>query len=230
MFTSVYPLTVRPARDSFGVTPARPLGRPSLTASAGLTRESSAATLGPMRSPQPTREPSTPTAPPVADASPDEPSVPSTDASAASQTDPATAAALRALDTLPIAGFTRRRVAIAVAALVTAWVVIVFARQVSEGADAASRAEQAAADNRGLQTQVTALQHELALVERPAFVQQQARAYGLGTDKEVPFGLGPDAPPISEDAPGSAAQALGSEQEHRTPLDTWLSLLFGPGD
>jgi cell division protein FtsB len=179
-----------------------------------------------MRSPHPSSEPSAPPAPPVDDASPDQVGEASPDPTAA---DPATAAALRALDSLPVAGFTRRRVAIAVAAVVTAWVVIVFARQISEGAEAATRAEQAAAENVQLQGEVTALQHELALVERPEFVEQQARAYGLGTDKEVPFGLGPDAPALTEDAPGSAAQALGSDQDHRTPLETWLSLLFGPG-
>src|SRR4051794_2753778 len=45
------------------------------------------------------------------------------------------------LATLPIAGITRRRVAMGIGALLAAWVVVIFARQVSEAAAASARAE-----------------------------------------------------------------------------------------
>jgi hypothetical protein len=45
----------------------------------------------------------------------------------------------------------------------------------------------------------------------------------------VPFTLGPGAPALSPDAPGSAAVRLGADTSSPTPLESWLTLLFGPG-
>jgi cell division protein FtsB len=132
------------------------------------------------------------------------------------------------LDTLPVPGITRRRVAFLVAALVTAWVVVVFARQVSDAAAATSTADQVAQQNMVLTAQVASLQHELAVIQQPSYIALEARAYGLGSAREVPFRLAEDAPALGEDAPGAASQALGTRLAHRSPLETWLSLLFGP--
>jgi hypothetical protein len=133
------------------------------------------------------------------------------------------------LDGLPIPGITRRRVAFVLAALVTAWIVIVFARQVSEAAAVGARAVDAAEHNAALTGQVAAVQRELELITEDRYILQQARAYGLGTAAETPFTLAPDAAPLSDDAPGSATQRLGESAAGRSPLESWLSVLFGPG-
>jgi cell division protein FtsB len=134
------------------------------------------------------------------------------------------------LDTLPVAGITKRRVAFVIAAVFTAWIVVVFARQVGEAATATGRADDAVAQNAALTADVAAMQRELQLVQRKAYIQQQARGYGLGKETEIPFSLAQDAPALPADAAGSAAQALGASQDRSSPLDTWLRLLFGPGD
>jgi cell division protein FtsB len=129
---------------------------------------------------------------------------------------------------LPIAGITRRRVAWILAAFVSVWIVAVFARQVGDAGAAIDRADRLRLENTGLASQVDDLQQELDLVQRQAFVEQQARANGLGGKGEHPFVLGPAAVPLAADAPGSAAVRLGATSARSTPLDVWLDLLFGP--
>jgi cell division protein FtsB len=131
------------------------------------------------------------------------------------------------LSSLSIAGITKRRVGWACAALVAAWVVVIFARQAGEGAAAAARADQIARDNASLAAEVASLEHELQLIERPAYIAQQARGYDLGTDKEIPFTLDPSVPTPGPDAPGSASTRVGAGEQRVTPLESWLSLLFG---
>jgi cell division protein FtsB len=133
------------------------------------------------------------------------------------------------LDTMPVPGITRRRVAFALAAIVSAWIIIVFARQVGEAAAATGRADAAAIQNAALTADVAGIQRELDQVQQQAYILQQARGHRLGTPGEIPFSLALDAPALAADAPGSAAQALGASQERGSPLDTWLRLLFGPG-
>jgi hypothetical protein len=83
--------------------------------------------------------------------------------------------------------------------------------------------------NAGLQTDVTALQAELALIQRQVYVEQQARSYRLGTAHEIPFTLADNAPSLAPDAPGSAGVRLGATSEKPSPLQQWIKLLFGPG-
>ena len=132
------------------------------------------------------------------------------------------------LEGLSIAGITRRRTAVVLGAMVALWIVVVFARQVGDAAAATARADRIRADNASLATEVASLQAELRLVQGKAYVAQQARGYGLGTPQERPFALAPDASPLASGAPGSAALRLGAEAAARSPLETWLSLLFGP--
>jgi cell division protein FtsB len=132
------------------------------------------------------------------------------------------------LDGLSVAGITRRRVVWVVVALVSVWVVIVFARQVGEASTAAARVDRVTQENARLVADNEALQREAALIQRQAFIDQQARAYGLGSSRERPFRLAPGAPPLAADAPGSAALRLGADDRRETPLESWLSLLFGP--
>lgn len=145
--------------------------------------------------------------------------------------DPADAlAASIDLSTLPIAGITRRRLAIMAGALLAAWIVIAFARQVGEAADAATRAQDIAAGNAALRLEVAAMERELDLIARQRYVEQQARAYGVGGSRESAFTLSPDAPPLADDAPGSAAGRVGAELEDIAPAERWLTVLFGPSD
>ena len=75
---------------------------------------------------------------------------------------------------------------------------------------------------------VTDLQRELTLIQQQAFITQQAHGLGLGGAKDHAFILAAGAPPLADDAPGSAAVRLGGEVERQTPLESWLSILFGP--
>jgi hypothetical protein len=130
---------------------------------------------------------------------------------------------------LSVAGITRSRVGWVSAALVAAWIVVVFARQVGDAGAAAGRAAQLAADNAALAAEVTALQHEVDLVVRPEYVAIAARGHQLGIDREIPFSLDPSVAAPVDGAPGSASVRLGAHDDHQTPLESWLSMLFGPG-
>ncbi len=126
------------------------------------------------------------------------------------------------LSSLSIAGITRRRVAWVTGALVSAWIVIVFARH------AAARVDQMNENNRALAAEVASLEQELQVIEKPAYIAQAARAYRIGTEREVPFTLDSSVPSPAADAPGSAALSLGARDRSMTPLESWLSILFGP--
>ena len=58
------------------------------------------------------------------------------------------------LSSLSIAGITRRHVAWIAAGLISAWIVVIFARQVGDAAAASSRAAQLVADNAALAAEV----------------------------------------------------------------------------
>jgi cell division protein FtsB len=132
---------------------------------------------------------------------------------------------------LPVAGLTRRRIALLIGALVAAWVIVLFARQVGEASEASGKAAAMRAANQQLESGVTALQHELDLIQRQAYVEQQAREYRLGEAREVPFAIEDGAPTLAADAPGTAGARLGADDEAASPLESWLNLLFGsPGD
>jgi hypothetical protein len=131
---------------------------------------------------------------------------------------------------LPIAGITRRHLAAVVGVLLAAWIVVAFTRQVGEASAATTTADELAAANHTSRSQIGELQRELDTIVRQRYVEQQARGYGLGNAKEVAFSLEPGAPPLAEDAPGSAAVRLGAEPIDIPPLERWLTLLFGPSD
>jgi cell division protein FtsB len=140
---------------------------------------------------------------------------------------PAAAAALGSLSDLPVAGLTRRRIGFVIGALVAAWLVVLFARQVGEATEATARAEAMRASTAALQDEVAALENELALIRRQAYIEQAARQYRLGRATEIPFALDAAAPDLAADAPGSATVRLGSEPAPTSPLDSWSRLLFG---
>ena len=142
---------------------------------------------------------------------------------------PAAAAAANLSD-LSVAGLTRRRVALLLGALIAAWVIVLFARQVSEASEASSRADGMRAANATLAREVAAAQRELQQIQQLPYIEQQAREYRMGHPREIPFILADDAPALPEDAPGSAAVRLGAVIERASPLDSWLGLLFGSPD
>jgi cell division protein FtsB len=131
------------------------------------------------------------------------------------------------LSALPVVGVTRRRLAFLGAAFVTVWIVIAFARQVGEASAASARVEELRRANAELAADVAALEREYELIQGKPYILLQAHGFGLGGPRDIPFTLAkrPDLPP---DAPGSAAVRLGAQAEPETPLESWLSLLFGP--
>jgi len=140
---------------------------------------------------------------------------------------PAAASAMGSLSDLPVAGLTRRRIALLIGAVVAAWVIVLFARQVGDASEATARADAARMANAALAANVVDLQRELQLIQRDAYIEQQARTYRLGTPQEIPFTLADDAPSLAPDAPGQAAVRLGAITTRSSPLDAWLDLLFG---
>lgn len=144
--------------------------------------------------------------------------------------DGATPVAEPGLAALPIAGITRRRAAAVVSGVLAAWIVIVFARQVSEASAATARVDDIGAANVSLRSEVAMLERELERIGRQRYIEQQARGYGLGSPREIAFTLAEDAPPLPADAPGSAAVRVGATTGDVTPLERWLTVLFGPSD
>lgn len=133
------------------------------------------------------------------------------------------------LAALPIAGITQRRLAILLGALVAAWIVLLFARQVGDASAASGRAEAMVVENAARHAEIAGLERELERIQQRRFILLQARAHGLGGHKEIAFTLDPDAPALPEDAPGSAASRVGAPAAV-SPLDSWLSILFGSDD
>lgn len=133
------------------------------------------------------------------------------------------------LAALPIVGITRRRAAILLGALLAGWIIILFARQVSEASAATGRAEAMVVENAARRSENAGLERELQRIQQPRFVAQQARGYGLGSSKEIAFTLGASAPTLPPDAPGSAGTRVGARNSV-SPLESWLTLLFGPRD
>ena len=134
------------------------------------------------------------------------------------------------LSSLPIVGITGRRMAIAIGVLLAVWIVLMFARQVGDASAASSRADVMVVTNAAQASRVAALSRELQQIQRQRYLDQEARAYGLGKSSEVAFTLDPNAPALPPDAPGSASVRLGTATDRGSPLDHWLTLLFGAGD
>ena len=135
----------------------------------------------------------------------------------------------RDLAGLSVAGITRRRIAIVMAALLSAWIVLALSRQVGEAADATNQANQLTQANQALSAQIATLTQERTLIQQQAYIEIEARARGLGGRDEHPFSLAAGAPSLPPDAPGSASAALGATAAQTAPIDAWLDLLFGSG-
>jgi cell division protein FtsB len=143
---------------------------------------------------------------------------------------PVAAGAMGSLSDLPVAGLTRRRIALLIGALVAAWVIILFSRQVGEASEATARADAMRVANVQLESEVSALEAELELIQKQSYISLAAREYRLGKASDVPFALADDAPALADDAPGSARVRLGTRAVEPTPLESWARLLFGEAE
>jgi hypothetical protein len=134
------------------------------------------------------------------------------------------------LSGLSVAGITRRHVGLVAGAFLAIWIVVVFARQVGDATAASNRAAQLVVDNAALAAEVQSLQSEVDQIVRPQVVGIAARGERLGDARETPFTLDASVPAPVDGAPGSASVRLGATADRQTPLEAWLSLLFGPAD
>jgi hypothetical protein len=125
----------------------------------------------------------------------------------------------------PASGLTRQRLAILVGTLVVVWIVVVFARAVADRASSVARAEAVGRDAAAAVSQLVAERFELLLIQTPAYVRLEARAFGYGPPGERAFALEEGGPPPAPITP------LGADETNsgpRSPLEAWLQLLFGP--
>jgi len=125
---------------------------------------------------------------------------------------------------LGIAGLDRRTLTLVGAALLVAWLVLVFGRAISQSNEVAAQAAMLRTQDAALSQQVADRQAELSVIQSPAFLALEARAYGYGKSSEQVFALQPGAP-----APPSITP-LGAEPSPApppAPLDAWLQLLVG---
>jgi hypothetical protein len=129
----------------------------------------------------------------------------------------------------PSLPLTRRRFAVIFGGLFALWLVIVFAGQAGEAATASNQADLLRARNAAIKADIESLQKELVLIQQPAFVAQMARAYLLGSPREIPFVIDPNASPLPDDAPGSVGIQSNVATEKESPLEAWLQALFGSG-
>lgn len=131
---------------------------------------------------------------------------------------------------LPMAGIPPRLLMLVGAIVLASWLILAFARQVGDAAAAGVRADDLRAANAALELEIAALDRELTRIQDPRYVALVARGYRLGSPDEIPFTLSAAAPPLAADAPGSASVRLGADPVTRSPLESWLQLLFGPAD
>jgi hypothetical protein len=130
---------------------------------------------------------------------------------------------------LPMPSLSRRRVVTAAGVLLASLLLLGFARQVSEATAASNRATELRAANAALRDEVARLEQDLGHVQDVRFIRLEARGFGLGGPREIPFALAAGAPALAADAPGSASVRLGAVPHPQSALDAWLEVLFGAG-
>jgi hypothetical protein len=113
-------------------------------------------------------------------------------------------------------------------AIVSVWIVFVFARALGDLDRASARQAGIASEANALQARLDADRRELQLVQTDGFQRLQARSYGLGAPGEQVFSLGPGAPSPPPIVPLGGLQPAGTtDAGAQTPLDAWLNILFG---
>lgn len=111
-----------------------------------------------------------------------------------------------------------------IAALVlTAWIVLSFARTLAAINDSAERAAALRAETAALEMRVAQGQAENELAQQPAFQRMLARSHGMGLPGERAFALEAGAPEPPAVVPLGGAEGAGAV----APIDAWLALLIG---
>jgi cell division protein FtsB len=110
------------------------------------------------------------------------------------------------------------------ALLVSAWLVVIFGRALAEANGLTARLAQEQSANEQLRARVEAGRREINLVQTAAFLDFEARIFGMGKSGERPFALEVGAPSPAPIAPLGEGSPPPPES---TPLDDWLNLLFG---
>jgi hypothetical protein len=129
------------------------------------------------------------------------------------------------LGRMPVAGFSRRSLAVVVGVIVVGWIVFVFARAVADSAASSDKVDVLREQTAAAAARLQAVEQELEIIQSPDYLALQARAYGYGRSNELAFALAADAPSPRPITPLGAAP--GSDGR-TTPLDDWMDLLFGP--
>ncbi|MEO6351379.1 MAG: hypothetical protein ABIP53_12075 [Candidatus Limnocylindrales bacterium] len=107
--------------------------------------------------------------------------------------------------------------------LIGLWFLAGFARTMTQLNTSSDRRAELTSQTIALTSRLDAGQRELELVQTDTFQALQARSYGIGAPWEISFSVprGPEAPRV---VPLGSAASLAAPQ---TPLQAWLSLLFG---
>jgi cell division protein FtsB len=107
---------------------------------------------------------------------------------------------------------------------VAAGILLLFAGTLARATQLEQQAVRAREEIAVLETRLELGRAEVELMRSDAFIEQQARATGLGAKAEQPFRLPDDAPSPPPLVP------LGAEvsaPDAGSPFDAWMSLLFG---
>ena len=116
------------------------------------------------------------------------------------------------------------QVGLVIGLVVAFWFVVAFGRTMADLSAATARTAAVRADTAALTQRLAEAQKESALLQSDAYLRFAARSFGMGREGERAFGLAPGAPPPAPMVPlGESVAAPAST----TPLENWLSLLFG---
>lgn len=118
----------------------------------------------------------------------------------------------------------RVQLGIVVGVIVALWVVLAFGRTMAALSDATARTAAVRTENAELTSRLAQAQAESVLLQSDAYLRFAARSFGMGRPGEHSFGLAPGAP---SPAPMVALGGDLGGPSAATPLDNWLSLLFG---
>jgi cell division protein FtsB len=118
---------------------------------------------------------------------------------------------------------TRGLIVLVAIVLIGLWFLAGFARTMTQLNSSSDRRAELTGETAALTSRLDAGHREVELIQTDAFQALQARSYGIGAPGEISFSV-PRGDPAPRVVPlGTAATAALS----RTPLESWLSLLFG---
>jgi cell division protein FtsB len=118
----------------------------------------------------------------------------------------------------------RQQVVFVAIVAIAFWLIFVFGSTLQQLNEATAREAQVQAETAALQQRLADDQREKELVQSDAYLQLQARGYGLGAPGEQVFSLESGAP---SPAPLAQLGAPPATEAPQKPLDAWLNLLFG---